>query len=55
MECRTCKDAEANLIDGECQCPADKPMNNEGDCQECEAAHCSACVTGDAKKCDCCK
>ena len=54
-ECHTCKHAEANLIDGECQCPVDKPMNTEGQCQECDASHCSACATGDKEKCECCK
>ena len=30
-------------------------MNTEGQCQECEAAHCSACATGDKDKCECCR
>ena len=54
-ECHKCLDAEANLIDGECQCPVDKPMNNDGQCQECAVSHCSACMTGDKDKCDCCE
>ena len=46
-ECHVCKDDSATLIDGKCICSNDKPMNNEGVCQECKVPFCSDCVTGD--------
>ena len=44
--CKRCIDKKADLVLGKCVCPTDKPMNNDGKCQDCAASYCLACVTG---------
>ena len=53
-ECHKCKDPAANLVDGFCVCPSNKPINSDGICQTCNADFCTNCVTGNPQNCSFC-
>ena len=53
-ECYRCYDDEAEVVDGKCVCPTDKPMNDEGYCQTCNVVGCDSCINGNETHCSVC-